>query len=84
MWSFVFFQVNGQDLSKSTHEEAVAAFRTAQEPIIVEVLRRVNKTKMKSRGPTLVSIATQTEEDVFGLNRPPTPPPGYYGLENSG
>ncbi|XP_014678489.1 PREDICTED: uncharacterized protein LOC106818282, partial [Priapulus caudatus] len=36
-------QVNGQDLTKATHEEAVEAFRTAAEPIIVEVLRRVSK-----------------------------------------
>ena len=37
------FQVNGQDLSKSSHGDAVEAFRTAQEPIVVEVLRRVAK-----------------------------------------
>ena len=35
--------MNGQDLSKSSHEDAVEAFRTAQEPIVVEVLRRVAK-----------------------------------------
>ncbi|ESO89886.1 hypothetical protein LOTGIDRAFT_164580 [Lottia gigantea] len=72
------FKVNGQDLSNSTHEEAVEAFHSAQEPIVVEVLRRANKNKMKSRSPTLVSIGTQTEEDFYCYNRPPTPPPLHY------
>ena len=36
-------QVNGHDLSTSSHEDAVQAFQTAKEPIIVEVLRRVSK-----------------------------------------
>uniref|UniRef100_UPI00358EE995 PDZ domain-containing RING finger protein 4-like n=1 Tax=Myxine glutinosa TaxID=7769 RepID=UPI00358EE995 len=34
-------QVNGKDLSKATHEEAVEAFHAAKEPIVVQVLRRV-------------------------------------------
>ncbi|XP_050412867.1 E3 ubiquitin-protein ligase PDZRN3 isoform X3 [Patella vulgata] len=75
---FIILKVNGQDLSNSTHEEAVDAFRSAQEPIVVEVLRRANKNKMKSRSPTLVSIGTQTEEDFYCYNRPPTPPPSFY------
>ncbi|XP_074645999.1 E3 ubiquitin-protein ligase PDZRN3-like [Tubulanus polymorphus] len=37
-------KVNGQDLSKSSHEEAVEAFRAAKEPIVVEVLRRNNNS----------------------------------------
>ena len=77
---FLFFllQVNGRDLSQATHEEAVEAFRTAKEPIVVEVLRRVNKNKMKTKSsPTMVSIGTQTEEDIYGFNRPPTPPSFY-------
>ncbi|KAL1480735.1 hypothetical protein MTO96_050781 [Rhipicephalus appendiculatus] len=32
--------VNGRDVSNASHEEAVAAFRAASEPIVVEVLRR--------------------------------------------
>ncbi|KAL6255030.1 hypothetical protein P5V15_013363 [Pogonomyrmex californicus] len=32
--------VNGQDVSNSSHEDAVRCFQSAQEPIIVEVLRR--------------------------------------------
>ncbi|XP_012945245.1 E3 ubiquitin-protein ligase PDZRN3-B [Aplysia californica] len=35
---------------------------------------------MKSRCPTMVSIGTQTEEDFYCYNRPPTPPPGYYPI----
>ncbi|KAK0063899.1 E3 ubiquitin-protein ligase PDZRN3 [Biomphalaria pfeifferi] len=96
-FSFVH-QVNGQDLSQSSHYEAVEAFRTAKEPIIVEVLRRTGKgggggnssefggssgggdRGMKSRCPTMVSIGTQTEEDFYCYNRPPTPPPGFYPI----
>ena len=75
---FLLLQVNGRDLSQATHEEAVEAFRTAKEPIVVEVLRRVNKNKMKTKSsPTMVSIGTQTEEDIYGFNRPPTPPSFY-------
>ncbi len=37
---FIFFQVNGRDVSNSSHEEAVEAFLQAEEPITVEVLRR--------------------------------------------
>ncbi|KAH7976416.1 hypothetical protein HPB52_013577 [Rhipicephalus sanguineus] len=33
-------KVNGRDVSNASHEEAVAAFRAASEPIVVEVLRR--------------------------------------------
>ncbi|VDP62060.1 unnamed protein product [Schistosoma mattheei] len=32
--------VNGQDLRNATHEQAIHAFQTAKEPIIVEVARR--------------------------------------------
>ncbi|XP_064631987.1 E3 ubiquitin-protein ligase PDZRN3-like isoform X3 [Lineus longissimus] len=91
------WQVNGQDLSKSSHEEAVEAFRTAKEPIVVEVLRRVSppgsqpktNSKMKSRSPALVSIGTQTDELIengafYGLSRPPTPPPALYNFQGNG
>nr|XP_033341888.1 PDZ domain-containing protein 4-like [Megalopta genalis] len=37
---FVILKVNGQDVSNSSHEDAVRCFQSAQEPIIVEVLRR--------------------------------------------
>ncbi|RUS76407.1 hypothetical protein EGW08_015837, partial [Elysia chlorotica] len=35
---------------------------------------------MKSRCPAMVSIGTQTEEDFYCYNRPPTPPPGFYPI----
>ncbi|CAI2732355.1 unnamed protein product [Schistosoma spindalis] len=37
---FVILKVNGQDLRNATHEQAIHAFQTAKEPIIVEVARR--------------------------------------------
>ncbi|CAJ0924935.1 unnamed protein product [Ranitomeya imitator] len=38
--------VNGKDLSRATHDQAVEAFKTAKEPIVVQVLRRTPRTKM--------------------------------------
>ena len=89
-------QVNGRDLSKASHEEAVEAFRTAKEPIVVEVLRRVaNGNKMKTMPPTtpspppMVTVATQTDELIeddplfYGMFRPPTPPPALYALNGN-
>ncbi|XP_033619484.1 PDZ domain-containing RING finger protein 4 [Fukomys damarensis] len=74
--------VNGKDLSKATHEEAVEAFRNAKEPIVVQVLRRAPL----SRPPygtvpevQLMNASTQTDitfEHIMALAklRPPTPP----------
>ena len=90
----MYLQINGQDLTESSHEEAVQAFHAAKEPIVVEVLRRVAKgnsagnqgNKMKTKPPSMVSTATQTDEVIedgyFNLFRPPTPPFGMYGFEN--
>ncbi|XP_036064895.1 PDZ domain-containing RING finger protein 4 isoform X2 [Onychomys torridus] len=75
-------EVNGKDLSKATHEEAVEAFRTAKEPIVVQVLRRTPLSR-----PTfgmvpevqLMNASTQTDitfEHIMALAklRPLTPP----------
>lgn len=75
-------QVNGKDLSKATHEEAVEAFRNAKEPIVVQVLRRTPLSR-----PTygvvpevqLTNASTQTDitfEHIMALAklRPLTPP----------
>ena len=91
----MLLQINGQDLTQSSHEEAVQAFHNAKEPIVVEVLRRVAKggsssscstNKMKTRSPTMTTTATQTDEIIedayFNLFRPPTPPFGMVGFEN--
>ncbi|XP_067855013.1 E3 ubiquitin-protein ligase PDZRN3-B isoform X2 [Heptranchias perlo] len=74
-------EVNGKDLSRATHEQAVEAFRTAKEPIVVQVLRRTPRTKIlnPSHECQLVDMATQTDitfEHIMALAkiRPPTPP----------
>lgn len=74
--------VNGRDLSKATHEEAVEAFRTAKEPIVVQVLRRTPLSR-PTYGMTpevqLTNASTQTDitfEHIMALAklRPLTPP----------
>lgn len=75
-------QVNGKDLSKATHEEAVEAFRNAKEPIVVQVLRRTPLSKPAyGTAPEvrLMNASTQTDitfEHIMALAklRPPTPP----------
>lgn len=76
-----FPQVNGKDLSKATHEEAVEAFRNAKEPIVVQVLRRAPATKAhsSSQDARLMDASTQTDitfEHIMALAklRPSTPP----------
>ncbi|KAB0378544.1 hypothetical protein FD755_010122 [Muntiacus reevesi] len=74
--------VNGKDLSKATHEEAVEAFRNAKEPIVVQVLRRTPLSKPAyGTAPEvrLMNASTQTDitfEHIMALAklRPPTPP----------
>ncbi|XP_006642953.2 PDZ domain-containing RING finger protein 4 [Lepisosteus oculatus] len=74
-------QVNGKDLSKATHEEAVEAFRSAKEPIVVQVLRRspISKSHGNSQEVQLVDVCTQTDitfEHIMALSklRPSSPP----------
>ncbi|XP_075600794.1 PDZ domain-containing RING finger protein 4 isoform X1 [Balearica regulorum gibbericeps] len=74
-------EVNGKDLSKATHEEAVEAFRNAKEPIVVQVLRRapISKAHGSSQDFRLVDASTQTDitfEHIMALAklRPSTPP----------
>ncbi|XP_027523817.1 PDZ domain-containing RING finger protein 4 isoform X2 [Corapipo altera] len=74
-------EVNGKDLSKATHEEAVEAFRNAKEPIVVQVLRRapVSKANSSSQDVQLMDASTQTDitfEHIMALAklRPCTPP----------
>lgn len=43
----VFFQVNGYDVTSASHEEALEAFKSAKEPIILEVLRGAAKPLVK-------------------------------------
>ncbi|XP_030314131.1 E3 ubiquitin-protein ligase PDZRN3 isoform X2 [Calypte anna] len=74
-------QVNGKDLSKATHEQAVEAFKTAKEPIVVQVLRRTPRTKVFTppQESQLVDVGTQTDitfEHIMALSKmgSPTPP----------
>ncbi|NXU82433.1 PZRN3 ligase, partial [Xiphorhynchus elegans] len=74
-------QVNGKDLSKATHEQAVEAFKTAKEPIVVQVLRRTPRSKAFGPAPDcqLVDVGTQTDitfEHIMALSKmgSPTPP----------
>ncbi|XP_062853618.1 E3 ubiquitin-protein ligase PDZRN3-B [Trichomycterus rosablanca] len=74
-------EVNGKDLSKATHDQAVEAFRTAKEPIKVQVLRRMPRPKPAGLdGDTqLTDISTQTDitfQHIMALSKLPasTPP----------
>ncbi|XP_063147666.1 E3 ubiquitin-protein ligase PDZRN3 [Candoia aspera] len=74
-------EVNGKDLSKATHDQAVEAFKTAKDPIVVQVLRRAPRSKVfsPSHECLLVDMGTQTEitfEHIMALTKmgSPTPP----------
>uniref|UniRef100_A0A3Q0T5E9 RING-type E3 ubiquitin transferase n=1 Tax=Amphilophus citrinellus TaxID=61819 RepID=A0A3Q0T5E9_AMPCI len=74
-------EVNGKDLSKATHDQAVEAFRTAKEPIMVQVLRRAPYPKVVSPAADtqVTDISTQTDitlQHIMALtNLPPSSPP---------
>ncbi|KAM4740209.1 E3 ubiquitin-protein ligase PDZRN3-B isoform 2-T2 [Anableps anableps] len=79
-------EVNGKDLSKATHEQAVEAFRTAKEPIMVQVLRRGPYTQLVAPvADTQVSdISTQTDitlQHIVALTKLPPPSPPMTELE---
>lgn len=76
-----FPQVNGKELSKSSHEETVGAFHTAKDPVVVQVIRRTPSGR--PHGPPqeihVVDVCTQTDitfEHIMALAklRPSTPP----------
>ncbi|CAK6958730.1 E3 ubiquitin-protein ligase PDZRN3-B isoform X1 [Scomber scombrus] len=80
-------EVNGKDLSKATHDQAVEAFRTAKEPIMVQVLRRDPNPKLVS--PTMDTqvsdISTQTDitlQHIMALTKLPPPSPPMTVLED--
>ncbi|XP_046880563.1 E3 ubiquitin-protein ligase PDZRN3-B isoform X2 [Hypomesus transpacificus] len=79
-------QVNGKDLSKATHDQAVEAFRTAKEPIMVQVLRRAPRPKPANPGPDtqVVDISTQTDitfQHIMALTKLPPSTPTMAVLE---
>lgn len=79
-------QVNGKDLSKASHDEAVEAFRSAKDPIVVQVLRRNTAGRGSHVSSTqevdvvdVVDMCTQTDitfEHIMALAklRATTPP----------
>ncbi|XP_069875074.1 E3 ubiquitin-protein ligase PDZRN3 [Dipodomys merriami] len=73
-------EVNGKDLSRATHDQAVEAFKTAKEPIVVQVLRRTPRTKMFTppAESQLVDTGTQTDitfEHIMALTKMSSPSP---------
>ncbi|XP_062319723.1 E3 ubiquitin-protein ligase PDZRN3-B isoform X3 [Osmerus eperlanus] len=79
-------QVNGKDLSKATHDQAVEAFRTAKDPIMVQVLRRAPRPKPANPGPDtqVVDISTQTDitfQHIMALTKLPASSPTMAVLE---
>ncbi|KAM9753122.1 PDZ domain-containing RING finger protein 4 isoform 2-T2 [Menidia menidia] len=74
-------QVNGRDLSRSSHEDTVETFRAAKDPVVVQVIRRTPSGR--PHGPPqeihVVDVCTQTDitfEHIMALAklRPSTPP----------
>ncbi|KAM9808202.1 PDZ domain-containing RING finger protein 4-like [Neosynchiropus ocellatus] len=74
-------QVNGKELSKSSHDETMESFRPAKDPVVVQVIRRTPSGR--PHGPPqeihVVDVCTQTDitfEHIMALAklRPSTPP----------
>ncbi|KAJ0029439.1 hypothetical protein NQD34_004436 [Periophthalmus magnuspinnatus] len=74
-------QVNGKELSKCSHDEAVASFCSAREPVVVQVIRRTASGRPHGSPQEIhvVDVCTQTDitfEHIMALAklRPTTPP----------
>lgn len=74
-------QVNGKELSKSSHEDSAEAFRTVKEPVVVQVIRRTPSGRPHGSPQEIrvVDVCTQTDitfEHIVALAklRPSTPP----------
>ncbi|XP_034551664.1 E3 ubiquitin-protein ligase PDZRN3-B [Notolabrus celidotus] len=79
-------EVNGMDLSKSTHEQAVEAFCTAKEPIMVKVLRQTPNIKMvgHTADSQVSDVSTQTDltlQHILMLTKLPLSPPPMTKLD---
>eukprot|EP00063_Salmo_salar_P014260 XP_013989095.1 PREDICTED: E3 ubiquitin-protein ligase PDZRN3-like [Salmo salar] len=79
-------EVNGKDLSKATHDQAVEVFRTAKEPIMVQVLRRAPRPKpsIPASDTQVVDISTQTDitfQHIMALTKLPATAPTVAVLE---
>ncbi|XP_043978202.1 E3 ubiquitin-protein ligase PDZRN3-B isoform X1 [Gambusia affinis] len=79
-------EVNGKDLSKATHEQAVEAFRTAKEPIMVQVLRQGPYLQLLApiKDTQVSDISTQTDitlQHIVALTKLPPASPLMTELE---
>ncbi|XP_037087997.1 E3 ubiquitin-protein ligase PDZRN3-B-like [Pollicipes pollicipes] len=82
---FVILKVNGQDVSRASHEDAVRAFQTAREPIVVEVLRRSADTLQNNANidagklpEEAEHVTTSTQTELWAWQAPAefaSPPP---------
>lgn len=63
----LLFQVNGTDVSSFPHEDAVRAFLTAQEPIVVEVKRRISESSQEKSPTSTKLISTGCQTELSGL-----------------
>ncbi|XP_043238036.1 E3 ubiquitin-protein ligase PDZRN3-B-like isoform X2 [Amphibalanus amphitrite] len=89
---FLILKVNGQDVSKASHEDAVRAFQSAQEPIVVEVLRRAASgglrndanRNVKPAGETSVEegVTVSTQTDPWNWPCSPEFPPAPAFLDD--
>ncbi|XP_077546927.1 E3 ubiquitin-protein ligase PDZRN3-like isoform X2 [Haemaphysalis longicornis] len=68
-------KVNGRDVSNASHEEAVAAFRAASEPIVVEVLRRERRNGTGSSSDFGSGSSCAGGGGRAKQGGPPLPPP---------
>ncbi|CAG0881590.1 unnamed protein product [Cyprideis torosa] len=71
---FMGLEVNGTDVSLASHEEAIKVFEAAQEPIVVEVVKRSSTDDSSGRAdcdseechptmdsPEMITVSVQTE-----------------------
>ena len=59
-----FSQVNGVDVSKSSHEEAIGVFQSASEPILVQMLRRA---PVKTSPSELSSVKVRLKKPSWNI-----------------
>lgn len=72
---FIILKVNGTDVSSFPHEDAVQVFLAAEEPIVVEVKRRLSNCPNETPAPCTPASHTPTSPSrPPSLYLPPPPP----------
>ncbi|KAK5639082.1 hypothetical protein RI129_011574 [Pyrocoelia pectoralis] len=66
---FIILKVNGTDISSFSYEDAVNAFLSAREPIVVEVKRRECESSGCDTACLSKCMSTAVQTDLSGLNR---------------